>query len=277
MKTLLNPMAPEHARANLVALGDNTYPGRVVIAGTAAQSPLTNPAHILITAIGGRSERSRNRRYVRKPDSSIWTDFVAPSNDDPTLVIYSAMDHHGKVDGTTSFVASNGDQTESILNLMYYNDTGHESALKRFQYEPDKPNYTPRISASLQTRTTSGPPEIILSRASKAPVGDYLEIPTIGKQHVASDCVRKSWSVPSMLGIGHMLCTYEDNGDPLPSYLGSPMSIPLEGAPEEMLTTIWNALNKDTRVAMCLRIIIDSVTGEFRTFIKNGDNDIVEV
>ena len=267
-----NPMTPANARNNLATLRANDYPGRVVIGGAAKQSPFDNPAHVLITAIGGRSRDSRNRQYVFDDDTlNIRTAFIEPSDADPSLIIYSAMDNDGAMD----FVASNGHQTSAILTAIRSGD-GHQVELETWEYEPDKPNYTPRISASMELLTNQ-PPRLILSRASKAPEGTYLEIPAADEgSSIASDCIRESWNLPSMPGIGYMLTTYEGNGDPIPSYLGPPMTVPLEGTPEEMLGTVWYALNDATRVGICLRII-DGVTGKFRTFIKNGDGDIVEV
>jgi IMP cyclohydrolase len=268
----MNPMAPANARHNLAEIRTNTYPGRIVVGGAAKQSPFDNPAYVLITAIGGRSEDSRNRQYVFDEDMlNIRTAFVKPSDADPSLIIYPAMDSNG----ATDFVASNGHQTSGILTAIRTGD-GHQVELEVWEYEPDKPNYTPRISASLEILPNQ-PPRLILSRASKAPDGSYLEIPAADESNqIASDCIRESWNLPSMPGIGYMLTTYEGNGNPIPSYLGPPMTVPLEGTPEEMLSVIWEALNKDTRVGICLRII-DGVTGEYRTFIKNGGDDIVEV
>lgn len=268
-----NPLAPANARLNLAQLRTNTYPGRVVIAGAAKQSPFGNTTYVLATAIGGRSEDSQNRQYVRDEDNGrIRTAFIRQSKADPTNIIYTAMDNSRS---SRDFVASNGHQTSAILGAVFAGN-GHQDELEDWEYESDAPNNTSRISASLEILTNQ-PPRMILSRASKAPAGVYLEIPAADEgSPVASDCIRESWSVPSMLGIGYMLTTYEGDGKPIPSYLGPPMTVPLEGTPEEMLTVIWEALNKDTRVGICLRII-DGVTGEYRTFIKNGNGDIFEV
>jgi IMP cyclohydrolase len=232
------------------------------------KSPFKNQAHVMITFIGGRSKSSKNRRYERAADGSIRTAFIEPCEDDPSLIIYPAMTNSLS---STDFVASNGHQTSAIID-GFFNGESHQSTIEDWNYEPDAPNFTPRISASLELLTNQ-PPRTILSRISKAPESDYLKWID---DEMKPDNLRSSWSVPSMLGIGYMLTTYAGDGDPIPSYLGDPMTIPLEGTPEEMLTTVWHALNKDTRVGICLRII-DGVTGEYRTFIKNSVNEIIEV
>lgn len=261
-----NPLAPEMAWHNLAALRANDYPGRVVLLGTANQSPFSNPAHVLITAIGGRSTGSRNRKYKphEKDKGTITTAFIEPCDDDPSLIIYPALCFGN---AGFDFVASNGHQTTAIRDGLQ-NERSHYDTIETWYYEPDNPNYTPRISGSLELIKDSAP-RVVMSSITKAPPGEYLGGPKI------HDAVRSSWNLPSMLGIGYMLTTYAGNGNPIPSYVGPPMTIPLEGAPEEILTTVWDALNADTRVAIAARFV-DSVNGDFKTLIKNGASDIIE-
>jgi len=212
----------------LSLLQENPYPGRGIIVGFSKEGNRV----ITLYFIMGRSENSRNRIFV-KTDDGIRTKAFDPSKlTDPSLIIYTPVrtyDNH--------IIVTNGDQTDTIYEHLS-KGSDFRSALLRRRYEPDAPNYTPRISALIKP--------------------DYSYSFSILKRTLAGNecCLRSffEYSVP-IPGLGHFVSTYEKDGDPLPSFHGEPIpvSINVSNGFENFANEIWNALNEDNKVSLYAR------------------------
>ena len=224
------------AEANLQRhLRDNAYPGRGLILGRSADGA----AWLQVYWIMGRSENSRNRRFVVE-GSTLRTEAVDPGTlRDPTHVIYEAMLELPEI-----YVVSNGDQTRTIVETMRAGG-GFEEALETREREDDAPNYTPRISGVIDLRGDlyGAPPRMAISilRASDVDPGQ-------------SDRTTTRPTLPPA-GVGLGITTYAADGDPLPSFRGDPLWLPLEGGAGHVLATYWEALDADNRVALAVKTI----------------------
>lgn len=236
-------VAIENARKNLLVLRDNPYPGRGIISGL-------NEARTKIFQIYwlmGRGVDSRNRIFVEEDDGYVRTDLADPNRmpADTNLIIYCAM-----MEDEEYYVVSNGRQTRDILSSML-DGASHYEGLQHWQYEPDAPNYTPRITASYSLEEKS------------------LEISIIKKSSFGLGCDCQMFRYEKLSpGIGYGITTYEGDGNPLPPFRGEPFPIPLEGTAEEVAKALWANLNPDNRVALAIKAI-DVATGESSIHIIN--------
>jgi hypothetical protein len=216
------------AENNLLALKKNPYPGRGIIVGMDE----TGKYLIQVYWIMGRSENSRNRIFVIEKNGVLKTAPFDPVKvKDPSLIIYTAM-----AETLTHYAVSNGHQTLDALSIK-----GLGSSLEKWEYEPDNPNYTPRISALLEPRVFA--PQIAeLSLLKKSPFSD--------------ECDRYLYklAIPDP-GLGYCITTYNGDGDPLPSFTGDPYLLPLAGGIEDIAQTIWDSLNKDNKVSLAVKFI----------------------
>ena len=226
-------------------LRGNPYPGRGIILG---RSPDGNKA-VIAYFIMGRSENSRNRVFVETPDG-IRTQAHDPSKmTDPSLIIYAPV----RVFGSAT-VVTNGDQTDTIREGLAAGRSFAE-ALRKRTFEPDKPNYTPRISGLVQQN------------------GDYtLSILKSADGNPAS-CRRYFFDYEAPLaGQGHFLHTYMEDGNPLPSFQGEPEQVDIvSDTAADFAELLWTYLNEDNKVSLFVRYI-DRKTGEWESVIKNKHN-----
>lgn len=206
----------------------NSYPGRGLVIGRAADGD----AWLMLYWIMGRSDHSRNRRFaVEGP--ILRTEPVDPSGlDDPDLIIYPAM-----LELPGIYIVANGDQSQTIYEALKSGGT-FDTALAAREREPDAPNYTPRISGMLDL---SGPPAVTLS---------VLKANPVDPAHTDRVTYRPALPKP---GLGLCLTTYMGDGNPLPGFSGDPLAMPLEGGPEEVMETYWNALDRDNRIAIAVK------------------------
>jgi hypothetical protein len=230
----LNTLAYESAKANLSRhLRQNRYPGRGLVVGRAS----TDDAWVIVYWIMGRSAHSRNRRFVVE-GPVLRTEAVDPSLvEDPSLIIYEGM-----LELPGLYLVSNGDQTRTIHDTIRAGGT-FEAALATREREPDPPNYTPRISAMLDLQ--SRPAALALSILKANPANPertdrYTYRPALP---------------PAGLGLG--LTTYTGDGNPLPSFQGEPLLLPLQGPAQAILETYWDALDVDNRVSLAVKWIAD--------------------
>lgn len=235
----------EMKKVNLAAeIGATSYPGRGIVIGRTPDGKKAAIAYFIM----GRSENSRNRVFVTEGEG-IRTEAFDPSKmEDPSLIIYAPV----RVRGTDTIV-TNGDQTDTIYENMDQGDTFEES-LRNREFEPDAPNYTPRISGVLHIE------------------GDYTYEMSILKSNNGDpdQCLRFTFSYDNpKAGEGHFTHTYMGDGNPLPSYEGEPT--PVEIATDDLdafTETVWNALNDDNKVSLFTRFI-DVETGKYETRIVN--------
>ena len=223
-------------------LQGNRYPGRGILLGRSADGR----SAILAYFIMGRSENSRNRVFVETEDG-IRTEAHDPSKmTDPSLIIY----HPVRVfQGKT--IVTNGDQTDTIRDALAAGHCYRHALLER-KFEPDGPNWTPRISGVLR------PDHSYVLSILKALDGD------------ASCCCRFFFEYDApKAGVGHLIHTYQGDGDPLPSFQGEPRAVALDaGSPEVLAEQLWNALDADNRVALFVRYV-DLATGETEDVLQN--------
>lgn len=222
-------------------LSSNTYPGRGIVLG---KSPDGKKA-VIAYFIMGRSENSRNRIFEENDRGGIRTKaFDESKMVDPSLIIYNPV---LKYEDKT--IVTNGDQTDTIYDFMAEGHCYRHALLTR-EFEPDAPNYTPRISG------------VVL------PNGDYkLSIlkSNIGKP----ECLRFFFEYSADAGLGHFIHTYKCDGDPIPSFEGEPKPVAVETNDiDEWTTLIWNSLNEDNKVSLFTRFI-DLETGKAEDRIVN--------
>lgn len=225
-------------------LKQNTYPGRGIVMGKSPNGKYAVAAYFIM----GRSENSRNRIFVEDGDG-IRTQAFDPSKlDDPRLIIYSPV----RVMGNKTIV-TNGDQTDTIYDLMSKQMT-FEQALRTRAFEPDAPNYTPRISGVMRTED-----------------GEYNYALSILKSDNGNEdcCERFTFAYTNPLaGEGRFIHTYMEDGDPLPSFEGEPKLVEILDDMDAFADMIWNSLNEENKISLFVRYI-DLENGEVRSKIIN--------
>ena len=226
-------------------LKDNEYAGRGIVIGTSPDRKNAVCAYFIM----GRSENSRNRVFVKTGETLKTEPFDVSKVSDPSLIIYNAV---RKTEN--SLIVTNGDQTDTVYNLMSEGKSFKES-LETREFEPDAPNFTPRISGILYFENGFNYEMSILKSIDEN----------------GSDCCRYTYSYPSVAGLGHFIHTYNCNGDPLPTFTGEPHRISIKNNIEEFANEIWESLNVDNKISLYVRYT-DIETGKYTDKIinKNG-------
>lgn len=228
-------------------LKSNSYPGRGIVVGKSADSKYAIVAYFIM----GRSVNSRNRVFVTDGDG-IRTQAFDPSKlTDPSLIIYSPV----RVLGDYT-IATNGDQTDTIYDGMKDGKT-FEQSLRTRKFEPDEPNYTPRISTVINT-------------ADKDSFGFTISILKSNEGDPSStQRFTYDYETPKS-GEGFFIHTYMGDGNPLPTFSGEPEKIEISGSIDEFTDVIWNSLNEDNKVSLFVRYIdLDTKKTETRILNKN--------
>lgn len=225
-------------------LKNNVYPGRGIVIGRSADGEKAVIAYFIM----GRSVNSRNRIFVTEGEG-IRTQAFDPSKlSDPSLVIYAPV----RVRGCDTIV-TNGDQTDTIYEGLE-NGLTFEQALRSRKYEPDSPNYTPRISGIVHIEA-----------------GNFDYTMSILKSNDGDPacCNRYTFAYDNpAAGEGRFIHTYREDGNPLPSFYGEPEKVVIEGDIDSFVNRVWESLNEDNKVSLFVRFI-DIATGERETRIMN--------
>ena len=225
-------------------LNSNTYPGRGIVIGKTKDDKKAVTAYFIM----GRSNNSRNRVFVEEGEG-IRTQAFDPSKlEDPSLIIYAPV----RVLGNKTIV-TNGDQTDTIYEGMDKQLT-FEQSLRTREFEPDAPNYTPRISGIMHVEN-----------------GKYNYAMSILKSNNGNPeaCNRYTFAYENpVAGEGHFIHTYMHDGNPLPSFEGEPKLVEINGDIDEFTNMVWTNLNEDNKVSLFVRFI-DIETGEYETRIVN--------
>lgn len=202
----------------------NSYPGRGIILGRSADNQYAVAAYFIM----GRSENSRNRIFSVTEDGIRTEAFDPAKLIDPSLIIYHPVRLYQE-----RLIVTNGDQTDTIWEGMKHGKTVAE-ALRTREFEPDAPNYTPRISGVLEK---DGAYQLSILKSLE---GD------------PSCCKRFFYEYDKpKAGMGHFIHTYMQDGDPLPSFAGEPKTITIvEACAQEFADTLWNSLNADNKVSL---------------------------
>ena len=223
-------------------LQSNPYPGRGIVLGRSADDTKAVIAYFIM----GRSENSRNRVFVETPDGIRTQAFDPSKMTDPSLIIYNPVRVFG-----ASTIVTNGDQTDTIREGLAAGKT-FSQALHTRTFEPDEPNYTPRISGLVKKD------------------GDYVLSILKSADGDPASCRRYFFTYEKPLaGQGHFIHTYMGDGNPLPSFEGEPEQITIaSNTPQEFAELIWSNLNEDNKVSLFVRYI-DLMTGDWETVILN--------
>ena len=229
----------DQKRTAASAVRGNRYPGRGIVVGMPASGESVYCAYFIM----GRSENSRNRVLALDCDTLKTRPFDESKVKDPTLIIYNAMRRVGD-----KVVLTNGDQTDTVAEGLMAGE-GFFASLSTRTFEPDAPNYTPRISALIDLKSGAFDMSIL-------------------RRNAAGECERGEYVYPPKAGFGRIIHTYEGDGDPLPSFVGEPREVAVEDSLEAFATDLWNALDEDNKIALFARAV-NLTTEEERALLFN--------
>ena len=224
-------------------LADNTYPGRGIIIGKTPDGTKAMTAYFIM----GRSDNSRNRIFTEKNGEVFTEPFDASKVQDPSLIIYAAIRQY-----ENNLIVTNGNQTDTIYDGLK-DGKCFMKALESREFEPDSPNFTPRISGML----TFGD-------------GDFTYQMSILKSADAegSACNRFTYKYAPLNGLGHFLHTYVCDGNPIPTFQGEPERIAVCDDIDEETDRLWKALNEQNKISLYVRYV-DLKTGKAENRLVN--------
>lgn len=248
----MNPQQAEQLKADAAAtvgrLAANPYPGRGIALGQNRLGQLVQVYWIM-----GRSENSRNRVFVAEGDD-VRTQAADPAKlRDPSLIIY----HPVRVRGSAHIV-SNGDQTDTVMERIVQgglpSGLAFQAALETRCYEPDQPNCTPRISGLMDLADGGCAYRLSILKANR-------QIDGVSQRNF----YHYEKALP---GYGHLITTYQGDGDPLPTFAGEPAVAPLQDDLDECLDFWWSRLDEANRISLLVKFI-DPATGRSRLKLVN--------
>lgn len=236
-------MLRQIADENAEILKKNSYPGRGIVLGVTRNGEKL----VQIYWIMGRSDNSRNRIFVEEQGFVRTKAYDDSKLIDPSLIIYYPIKTFDQY-----HIISNGDQTDTVYDYL---KTGRnfEDALMTREFEPDAPNFTPRITGMMELNGKN----IYSLAILKSQEGD------------SNTCIRNFFNIEKpILGLGHCIHTYEKDGEPLPSFKGEPYLMPIQDSADEALAAYWELLNTDNRISLLVKTI-EIKTGNVEIKIKN--------
>lgn len=209
---------------------DNEYVGRGIVIGKTADGKKAATAYFIM----GRSENSRNRIFKEEGEDITIYPFDESKVEDPSLIIYHPIRKTGN-----KLIVTNGDQTDTIYDFVTAGKSFKE-ALETRQFEPDAPNFTPRISGMITFDAN-----------------DFVYSMSILKSMDAegSECARYTFDYKPLKGLGHFIHTYECNGNPIPTFQGEPERVEIPNDIDEFAENLWNNLNEDNKISLYVRYI----------------------
>lgn len=214
----------------------NSYVGRGIVLGKTPDAKKSVAAYFIM----GRSANSRNRIFTEK-DSAVFTEpFDASKVEDPSLIIYAAIREY-----ENKLIVTNGDQTDTIYDGLKAGKS-FSCALTSREFEPDKPNFTPRISGMVTYADNDFSYEMSILKSADAE---------------GSACNRYTFSYPSLPGLGHFIHTYVCDGNPIPTFQGEPERVATLDDIDEFTTKLWNALDSENKISLYVRYT-DLATGK---------------
>ena len=225
-------------------LKQNEYPGRGIVLGKSEDGSAAVAAYFIM----GRSENSRNRIFAAEDEGIRTEAFDASKMKDPSLIIYAPVRVLGK-----NTIVTNGDQTDTLYEGLSKGLT-FEQALRSRTFEPDEPNYTPRISGLLHVENGSCDYALSILKSDNGNPGSACRF-TFAYDNPQD-------------GVGRFIHTYLGNGNPLPSFAGEPVPVVIRGDIDVFTNRIWESLNADNKVSLFTRFI-KIETGECETRIVN--------
>ncbi len=224
---------------------DNSYVGRGIVIGKTPDGKKACVAYFIM----GRSNNSRNRVFVENGDEVIIHPFDASKVEDPSLIIYSPIRKYNNY-----LIATNGNQTDTVYDGLVAGKSFAES-LKSREFEPDAPNFTPRISGILEFAN-----------------GDFSYEMSILKSADANGtaCNRYTYSYTALAGLGHFIHTYICDGNPIPTFCGEPERVAIDNDISKFTDALWEALNEENKISLYVRYIdLESGKVQNRMINKN--------
>ncbi len=211
-------------------LENNTYPGRGIIIGETPDGTKAMTAYFIM----GRSENSRNRIFTEKNGEVFTEPFDAAKVQDPSLIIYAAIRTY-----ENNLIVTNGNQTDTIYDGLKEGKC-FTKALESREFEPDGPNFTPRISGMLTFAEGEFSYQMSILKSADAK---------------GSACNRFTWKYAPIAGLGHFLHTYVCDGNPIPTFQGEPERIAVCDDIDEMTGRLWKVLNEQNRISLYVRYV----------------------
>ena len=211
-------------------IADNPYVGRGIVIGKTADGKRAATAYFIM----GRSKNSRNRVFVKR-DGALFTEpYDASLVEDPSLIIYAALRRY-----ENKLIVTNGDQTDTVYEGLKAGKC-FRGSLKSRAFEPDAPNFTPRISGMLTFAAKDFSYEMSILKSA---------------DEYGSACNRYTFSYAALPGLGHFLHTYLTDGTPIPTFTGEPERVAIPDSIDEMTDMLWNSLNEANRISLYVRYI----------------------
>ena len=224
---------------------DNSYVGRGIVIGRSEDGKKAVTAYFIM----GRSQNSRNRIFTKKDDVLFTEPFDASKVEDPSLIIYAALRKY-----ENKLIVTNGDQTDTIFEGLKNGVSFHES-LKSREFEPDAPNFTPRISGIINFGDNDFDYEMSILKSA---------------DENGSACNRYTFAYPSLPGLGHFLHTYVCDGNPIPTFQGEPERVAIPNDIDEFTDKLWDALNADNKISLYVSYTdVETKAEETRLINKN--------
>lgn len=231
-------------------LSGNSYVGRGIVIGKSEDAAKACVAYFIM----GRSNNSRNRIFVEQGEEVIIHPYDTTAVEDPSLIIYAPI---RRLDN--QLIVTNGDQTDTIYDGLKAGKAFADALAVR-EFEPDAPNFTPRISGMLTFAQNDFSYQMSILKSA---------------DEKGSACNRYTYSYAALPGLGHFIHTYVCDGTPIPTFCGEPERVCIPNSIDAFTDTIWNALDKENRISLYVRYI-DLKTGtiENRMINKNGNEKI---
>lgn len=224
----------------------NSYVGRGIVLGKTADGKKAAAAYFIM----GRSENSRNRIFTEK-DGAVFTEPFDPSKvEDPSLIIYAALRRY-----ENKLIVTNGDQTDTIYEGLKKGDS-FATALTTREFEPDAPNWTPRISGMITFGEDDFTYEMSILKSADAE---------------GTACNRYHFSYPALAGLGHFIHTYVCDGNPIPTFQGEPERVSIPDDIDAFAEDIWNHLDADNKISLYV-CYTDLETGAEETYMINKNS-----
>lgn len=214
----------------------NSYVGRGIVIGKTEDGTKALTAYFIM----GRSNNSRNRIFVENGDEVIIHPYDASKVEDPSLIIYSPIRKF-----ENNLIVTNGDQTDTVYDGLK-DGKSFADALTSREFEPDAPNFTPRISGMMTFADDDFTYQMSILKSADAE---------------GTACNRFTYSYPALKGLGHFIHTYVCDGAPIPTFQGEPERVAIGNDIDTFTNDLWNALDADNKISLYVRTI-DLKTGE---------------
>lgn len=229
-------------------ISGNPYVGRGIVLGRSADGKKAVAAYFIM----GRSANSRNRVFTLKNGEVFTEPFDASKVEDPSLIIYAAL---RSLDN--KLIVTNGDQTDTIYDGIKEGKSFSESLVCR-EFEPDAPNFTPRISGMISFGENDFSYEMSILKSLDAE---------------GSDCARYTFSYPSKAGLGHFIHTYVTDGNPIPTFQGEPERVSIPNSIDEFAEEIWSNLDENNKISLYVRYV-DLEQGSVEEKLINKNTEV---